>query len=144
VIDFAYPASTGLPYLLILSQILTGIAWPLAAFIALLLFKGPITQAIGQLKEVALPGGARAQFQSAKTATEGAQPNEVLLSDVDGKSDVDKAGTNLPSYLLHNEDLLLSELAKYPEVEHKAILVRALVFERLHKHFAVVFCNIFG
>jgi len=131
MIEFAYQPSTWLPYLALVFDLVKGVAWPLAALVAVLVVRKPLGQALTRMMRFSA-GGVEAEFAGAQKAFEPSIAGYKLLTPQDTEA------------IRSVEQSITAGLDNIDATQIQSRLVNTLANNMLERHFAMVTVNIFG
>lgn len=138
MLEHAYEPSSWLPYLLIVSNLISSLGWPIAAFVVVFTFRHQIREFIPKIEKLTGPGGMSIGLKAG-------QGNTPV-----GEEPVKKALEKLTPNVLRTqpmekvEESLRTELLVLEEEQRIPVLLTALAQTRLESAFNLAYANIFG
>ena len=143
MLDFPYQVSTGLPYIALFVEAVQWLAWPVAIVVVARVLKGPLSNAMNKLIELSY-GNVKAVFASQASHAESLdQPLSKLQLPMDPAPNV-IIDNNLSEAQKQVREFVMQELEEFPENQKMNVLIVSVATERLQKHFALAYANIFG
>jgi hypothetical protein len=138
MLEHAYEPSSWLPYLLIGSNLIASLAWPLAVVAVVLIFKHQIRELIPKIENLTGPGGMSIGLKRVQGA--GLADEEPI------KQTLEKLSPNVlrTQPLEKLEDSLRAELETLEVPQRIPVLLTALAQTRLESAFNLAYANIFG
>lgn len=139
MLEFPYQVSSGIPYIALLVEALRWVSWPIAAMVVAHVLKDPIVAAANRLRGLAY-GGVKADFASQTSRAE--TLDEPLAQTT--KTPNALIERNMSEALKQVSAFVEQELKAFPEEQKIEVLIVSVAAERLQKHFALAYANIFG
>ncbi|MBN2742211.1 MAG: hypothetical protein JXR35_15060 [Rhodobacteraceae bacterium] len=141
---FDFPVETGLPYLQLLVETIQWVAWPIAAYLVALAFREPLSEILKKLRVISY-GPGKAEF-SVDQRTNPDALKSLISADragpLEGAEEYSIA--RLSNAQKEVRDHIAQDLNRFPDERREEILTIELALERLQKHFALAYANIFG
>lgn len=142
MIDYPYEPATWLPYLALVVEFVRVVAWPVAAAAAVVVLRQPVLSLIPRISTLRAPG-IEVNIESAKerqiAKTHSSEHESVI-------QESGRVVRNLPrtEAIQQVEAKIRELLERFPQAEREDLLVNALAADRLERHFALAYINIFG
>jgi hypothetical protein len=137
MLDHPYDPETWLPYILLVVEFSKAIAWPAILALAIWFLRQPILSILQRVVSV--------KAGSVEFGLETVREAQLSKSNF-GSLEEPSVVQNLPrTPAIQDQERAIREMLKlYPANEHEEILINAVAIEKLEKHFALVYANIFG
>ena len=137
MLDHAYDPSTWLPYLAILENLFSSIAWPLAAFAIFFTFRSQLRDLIPKIESISAPGVSIGMAKGQGNTPLGEPPI---------RPSIERLNPNVlrSAPLAGIEHSLQNDLNAVPVDQREAQLLTSLAQTRLESAFNLAYANIFG
>lgn len=132
MLDFAYKPITTLPYLMVLADLLKGIAWPTAFIVVGYYFRPELRGLLGKVHKVSRDGIEFTHIEQKTNRPDHA--SAVAITDAPLKSRA--------AIIIEEENK--KQLEVFAPAVREAVLLRSLTLQQLQKFFALAYGNIFG
>ncbi|WP_143597869.1 MULTISPECIES: hypothetical protein [unclassified Thioclava] len=142
MLNVSYEPSTGLPYIALLVEALRWLSWPVAIVVIAFIFREPLKGLLRNIKHLTV-GNNRAEFIPQQRGNSGAL-DDSLPGEQRSNKVLPILEENLTPAQREIRDSVREELEDHPEHERLEILIAAVAKERLLRHFASAYSNIFG
>ncbi|TKA97896.1 hypothetical protein FAZ78_03785 [Cereibacter changlensis] len=142
MLEFAYPASTGLPYIRMVVAALEWTAWPLAIVVVAYIFREPMGAIFSKINSISFPGG-RADFAQQVLPNTSLEAN-AADGEIGGIRPFSSIDRNLSPAQIEVRDRVRKEFSELDRGDLVEVLYATVAQERLSRHFAFAYANIYG